>query len=319
MKQSNLDDSIGLNEQYQIILIRFSEIGIKSPKTRKWLTRKLISHIEFVLKNNDIEEFQIENRFSRIFVFSAETDKIVHLLSNFIPGIASISKVYGCKTDFQEITGIIRKQFFERLRNHSTFAVKVKRTGKHSFSSVKIAADIGEFILDNINDDNLRVNLTDPEYYLYLEIREGLTYVYDQIAKGLGGLPAGCQGKVLVIISGENEDIANVLQLYKRGAITIIYSIKQFSQYSKKYQKAISKLLASQQNLKKTERVIFSNDNNFNVEEILNYYQKTQCLSIAMSKTIFNETSMKIPTTIPVFVPYLVEDLKEEEISIFYD
>ena len=302
-----------------MILIRFSEIGIKSPKTRKWLTKKLISHIEFVLKNNFVKDFQIENRFSRIFVFSEETDKIVHLLSNFIPGIASISKVYGCKTDFQEFTGIIRERFFERLRNHSTFAVKVKRTGKHSFSSVEIAADIGEFILDNIGDNNLSVNLTDPEYHLYLEIREGVTYVYDQVSKGLGGLPAGCQGRVLVIISGENEDIANILQLYKRGAITIIYSMNQFSQYSKEYQEAISKLLYLQPNLKKTERITFSKDKQFDSEKILKYYQKTHCLSIAMSKGIFEDTSMKIPTTIPIFVPYLVENLKDEDISIFYN
>lgn len=319
MKQSDLRNNIRLNEQLTTILIRFSEIGIKSPKTRKWLTRKLISHIEFVLKNNDIKDFQIENRFSRIFVFSEETDKILHLLSNFLPGIASISQVYECKTDFQEFTEIIREQFFERLRNYSSFAVKVKRTGKHPFSSVEIAADIGEFILDNIGGSNIRVNLTDPEYYLYLEIREGVTYVYDKITKGLGGLPAGCQGKVLVITSGENEDIANILQLYKRGAITIIYSMNKFSKYPKGYQEAISKLLDLQQNLKRTERVILSSDKQFHIEEVLNYYQESQCLSIAMSKTIFEDISMKIPTTIPVFVPYLVEDLKEEEISIFYD
>jgi len=319
LKQSNRRNSIRLNEQFPIILIRFSEIGIKSSKTRKWLTRKLISHIEFVLKNHGIKDFQIENRFSRIFIFAEETDKILHLLSNFIPGIASISKVYECKTDFQEITELIREQFFERLCNHSTFAVKVKRTGKHPFSSVEIAADIGEFILENIDESNIRVNLTDPEYYLYLEIREGLTYVYDQITKGLGGLPAGCQGKVLVIISGENEDIANILQLYKRGAITIIYSTNQFSQYSKEYQEAILRLLALQQNLKKNESVIFSEEKQFHVEEVLKFYQKSQCLSIAMSKTIFEDISIKIPTTIPVFVPYLVEDLKKEEISIFYN
>ncbi|MHA1347262.1 MAG: THUMP domain-containing protein [Candidatus Heimdallarchaeaceae archaeon] len=319
MKQNNIRSNGQLNELVPSILIRFSEIGIKSAKTRKWLTRKLISHMEFVLKNNGIEDFQIENRFSRIFIFSEETDKIVHLLSNFIPGIANISKVYDCKTDFQEITDLIRESFFEKLRNHSTFAIKVKRTGKHPFSSVEIAADIGEFILDNLEEKKLRVNLTDPEYYLYLEIREGMTYVYDQVSKGLGGLPAGCQGKVLVIISGEDEDIANILQLYKRGAITLIYSISQFSQYSKGYQEAISKLLALQQNLKKIERVIFSNVKQFHVEEALNHYQKSQCLSIAMSKAIFEELSMKIPTTIPIFVPHLVENPKEKEISIFYN
>ena len=95
--------------------------------------------------------------------------------------------------------------------------------------------------------------------------------------------------------------------------------MNQVSQYSKEYQEAISKLLALQQNLKKTERVIFSNDKQFTVEEVLDYYQKSQCLSITMSKTIFEELSMKIPTTIPVFVPYLVENLKEKEISIFYN
>ena len=217
MKQSDQKDTVESAEPSTFILIRFSEIGIKSPKTRKWLTQKLISHIEFVLKNNEIEDFVVENKFSRILVFSKHIEEIEPLLINYIPGIASISKVEKCKTDFNEITKLVRLRFLDKIQEYPTFAVKVNRTGKHSFSSVKIAADIGEFILENSEETELRVNLTKPDYQLLLDIREGVTYIFDQVSKGLGGLPAGCQGKVLTIIDGENEDVANILKIKKRG------------------------------------------------------------------------------------------------------
>ncbi|MBY9001564.1 MAG: hypothetical protein KGD64_11645, partial [Candidatus Heimdallarchaeota archaeon] len=149
------------------------------------------------------------------------------------------------------------------------------------------------------------------------DIREGTTYVFDQITKGLGGLPVGCQGKILVIIDGENEDIANVLQLYKRGAITVIYSIKEFPQYPKTFQDSITKLLALQPNLRKSEKIFSSILPQLNSEEILGIYQKTQCLSMAVSKSNFEKISDMIPVSIPIFVPYLVEKVNEKEISIF--
>ena len=300
-------------------MVRFSEIGIKSSKTRKWLTNRLISHIRYVLRKNDIIDFEIENRFSRILISSNQAEKIIEILSKYVPGISSVSIVEECATDFGSITQLIEAKFFDKLYNYSTFAVKVKRTGKHSFTSVEFAGKIGEFILSNYQKSELKVDLTNPEYTLNLEIRENDTYIFDLISRGIGGLPAGCQGNVLVLITGEKEDISNAFQLYKRGATTSFYSIGQFTDYPESFQRSINELVDLQPRLKKTENIVSSSSDTINIEEILEINKLSKSLGIVMAKPIFEEISSMIPTSIPIFVPHLVDEMKEEELMRFHN
>ncbi|MHA2308240.1 MAG: hypothetical protein ACXABJ_03095, partial [Candidatus Heimdallarchaeaceae archaeon] len=47
-------------------MIRFSEIAIKSSKTRKWLTQRLVDHIKYVLNLKNIKNFNVINDYSRL-------------------------------------------------------------------------------------------------------------------------------------------------------------------------------------------------------------------------------------------------------------
>ena len=76
------------------------------------------------------------------------------------------------------------------------------------------------------------------------------------------------------------------------------------------------KLLSLQPNLKTREREIVEIDG-FNTDDVLQYYKDSECLSIAMSKTIFEETSSEVPNSIPIFIPFLVDEWKDEDISIY--
>ena len=139
MKPNSRKNTIHLTEEhFPIVMVRFSEIGIKSSKTRKWLTKRLISHIDFILKENNLENFNIENRFSRILVSSNEPKKVEYLLSKNVPGIASLSRSFECSTDFDSITELIKSKFYSKIRNSSSFAIKVKRTGKHGIISIML-------------------------------------------------------------------------------------------------------------------------------------------------------------------------------------
>ncbi|MHA1224580.1 MAG: THUMP domain-containing protein [Candidatus Heimdallarchaeaceae archaeon] len=141
------------------IMVRFSEIGIKSAKTRKWLTKRLIRHIEYVLKLLGVGSFQVINKYSRIFILTAENINLIGKgLSRLVPGIASLSFVYQTTSNIEEIKNTVKTIFLKEIREKNSFAVKTKRIGTHSYSSVELSAEIGEYILNNM-DKKIHVNL----------------------------------------------------------------------------------------------------------------------------------------------------------------
>ncbi|MHA1199029.1 MAG: THUMP domain-containing protein [Candidatus Heimdallarchaeaceae archaeon] len=304
-----------MTEFLSMVMVRFSEIAIKSSKTRRWLTSRLISHIDFLLKVHEIEEFQIIREYSRVFVVSTANKKVENIIASLVPGAVSTSEVFQCSSQIDEIQLCVEKHFFSKFIKGSTFAVKAKRTGKHPYSSVELGAKIGEFILESNEDKELRVNLSNPEYLLNIEVRDDKAYVFDETQRGLGGLPVGCQGKVLVVVSGEQEDISNIIQLYKRGAVTLIYSIQEISEIEEKFRETIERIIKIQPQLKERERKIRFSEENFEINDLLEYYSKTECLGITLSKKMFTKLENDIPVSLPIFIPNLVIEVDEAEIS----
>jgi len=294
------------------VMVRFSEIAIKGAKTRRWLTSRLVSHIDFILKAYKIDDFEIIKEYSRIFVKSSNSIMVEELITSLVPGAVSTSVVVECSSELEEIKTCVRELFFNKLVEESSFSVKVKRTGSHPFTSVELGAMIGEFILENKEEKNLKVDLTNPDFTLNIEVRKEKAYLFDKTMKGLGGLPVGSQGKVLVLVSGDKEDISNILQLYKRGAVTLIYSIQ--NKLDKNFVESITHILNLQPQLK-LKKIYFAN-HQFDSKKIVEYYNHNKCLGIGLSNAAFTKYEKEIPVSIPLFVPHLVSDVEEEEIDM---
>ncbi|NPD89879.1 MAG: hypothetical protein HGN29_14290 [Asgard group archaeon] len=299
------------------VMIRFSEIAIKSSKTRRWLTQRLVNHIKYVLNLKSIKNFEVINDYSRLFVESDEPELISKYISTLIPGTASLSIVHKCNTDIKEMEMIIDEFYKDNIRSSESFSVKVRRTGNHPFTSVELAAKLGEYIINSNSDIQLKVNLTNPDYTLRFDVREETTYIFDEIKSGLGGLPVGCQGNVLVLISGEEEDLANIIQLYKRGANTMIFSICKRENLSKKFINQIEEILILQPKIRKLQHKIFYGENELDIQEIIDYYSKFECKGISVSNTLFNKVSSMFPVTIPLFVPHLVTAINRKDLQNF--
>jgi len=290
------------------IMVRFSEIGIKSAKTRKWLTRRLIRHIEYILKLLGVKNFQVINKYSRIFILTTENINLIGKgLSRLVPGIASLSFVYQTTSNIKEIKNTVKTIFLKEIGGKNSFAVKTKRIGTHSYSSVELSAEIGEYILNNM-DKKIHVNLENPEYTLFIEVRESDAYIFDKVIQGLGGLPAGSQGGILMLIDGDEKELGLVLELFKRGVNTFIVSTRPIKEIPKNIQEAFQKLLKLQMFLPQEKRRIISLEP-FDISKVRNFYTENKCLGIAISEQIFEKYLAKIPVNIPLFVPDLVIDI----------
>ncbi|WP_409199952.1 tRNA uracil 4-sulfurtransferase ThiI [Methanobrevibacter sp. DSM 116169] len=198
--------------EHELIIARYGEIGLKSPKIRSKFERKLVSNIKGTI------DAEVDRNQGRIYIFPKDFDDAVSKL-NKVFGIVSYSPAVICETNFEDIDNTLAKYVDElesmNLMNPKTrFAIRCRRVGKHDFSSQELAAYCGGVVVRKLS---CPVDLTNPEFTIYVEVRDNETYIFHEKIDGPGGLPLGTQGKVISLLSsGIDSPVATYLMM-KRG------------------------------------------------------------------------------------------------------
>lgn len=185
-----------------LYMIRYGEIGLKSNRVRKRFERALIENIRKICKAKVFREN------GRIFV--EQKEQAAHCLAKVF-GVVSYSPIFKTGVNFENIG----KKCVEILKNKKikTFGLKVRRFGNHRFSSYDVAKKVGDSVRKMTN---LKVNLSNPDVRVYIEVRNNSAYLFTEIFKGPGGLPIGVEGKVLIPLKNESSILAGYLMM-KRG------------------------------------------------------------------------------------------------------
>jgi tRNA uracil 4-sulfurtransferase len=200
------------------ILVRYGEIGVKSPVVRKRFEKKLISNIKNVI------DCKITINQGRIFLFPVDEDAAVESLKKIF-GIVSFSPTVSTHTDHDAIKIAVHDYINKLVDNgefdpKKTFAVKCRRVGNHDFSSREMAGFCGAAVIDVTNAP---VDLSNPEFTLFIEVREDKTYIFHEKISGPGGLPIGTQGRMIALVSGGIDSPVASYLMMKRGCdLTIV-------------------------------------------------------------------------------------------------
>ncbi|MFX0032213.1 MAG: THUMP domain-containing protein [Candidatus Hermodarchaeota archaeon] len=209
--------------EYNLILIRYGEIWLKSQKVKMRMLKILINNIKKMLKKENISflKYQISKDSSRIFFFfkNEVIPKALEVLSNVF-GIYSLSPCLRTSNKLEHISQRAIEIGNYILKEKDSFAIRVKRSGRHDYSSIEVAKDIGKAVLDNFSSLDLKVNLTSPKKVIFIEIRDEFSYLFSEIVKSnWGGLPIEKQKKVAVMDIGRLPDLISGFLLMKRGCL----------------------------------------------------------------------------------------------------
>lgn len=201
---------------YTLIIVRYGEIGLKSPKVRSRFERKLVKNIKAAT------DCEVERNQGRIYVYPKNMENTLDKLCKVF-GIVSYSPAVATYTDVEDIDSTLEKYVDSLLgegilTDKTTFAISCRRVGNHDFTSQEMAGHCGAVVVRKIG---CPVDLTNPELTIYVEIRENETFIYHEKIDGPGGLPLGTQGKVISLLSsGIDSPVATYLMM-KRGCEVI--------------------------------------------------------------------------------------------------
>lgn len=204
-----------------VVIVRYGELALKSTGVRNWYEKILIKNIAAMLDSRDIPYSQIRREWGRVFIES--TDPRAAEAAADVFGIVSTSPALTTEPTLENAASVCAALAKDLILEGESFAVKARRSGNHSFSSVDIGRACGDAIWSALEKEGKhpRVNLSSPDKEVFVEMRQNLAYVYLKTFKGVGGLPLGTQGSMVVLMSGGLDSPVAAWLMMKRGVMII--------------------------------------------------------------------------------------------------
>ena len=233
-----------MNEQ-NIFIVRCGEVALKG-MNKPYFERMLVDRIRARLKKiNNGTDIDVKRNEGLIFVRtdkSYDKELIIREVSKVF-GVASISPAVEAESNLDEIGKAAVDYMLDLIekRGVKTFKVEAKRADKtFPVKSPEIGRIIGAKVL--IGCKVLKVDVHNPDVLLFVDVRHGVSYIYDAKVSGFGGLPLGTNGKGMVLLSGGIDSPVAAWMMAKRGMMIEAVHFHSYPYTSERAQEKVTEL-----------------------------------------------------------------------------
>ena len=199
------------------ILIHYSEIALKK-NNRRFFENIFLQNIKTHLKKISYKSIKLIN--ARILInnihLSDWKDIKIQLLQ--VMGLKNFMLVIKINSNIDFINNAAK--YIIKNKKFESFSINTKRSNKEfNLNSQEVNILIGQNIKDIANK---KVDLTNPDITIYIEILLNCSFVGIEKINGFSGLPANCQEKALSLISSGIDSPVSSFEVIKRG-VTLDY------------------------------------------------------------------------------------------------
>lgn len=199
------------------ILVRFSgDITTKAEATRRRFVQRLVRNAKDALAAESIAH-RVQRTHNRLFVAveegaSARASEALRRVFG-VQSLALVSEIQW--RTFEDLIETTAEFFRERVTDR-TFAVRARRVGDRR--AIPVRSDDVQIALGTALDAHARkVDLSNPEVTVAVEIMAGRAYLFSESLDAEAGLPLGCEGRGVSLISGGFDSPVASWLMMKRG------------------------------------------------------------------------------------------------------
>ena len=195
----------------KVILLRYGEIYLKG-RNRSYFERCLLDNVKDALSDYRCQVIKMQGRYLVEGFDPDLTEEIVDRVRKVF-GLHSLSVAIVVPYDLESIGRICA----EVAPSDGSFRITVNRADKSvTLTSIQIAAELGGYVLDA--HPRLKVDLHHPDKEIRVDLRENHTaYVFMDVVMAAGGMPVGCSGKGMALLSGGIDSPVACYRMAKRG------------------------------------------------------------------------------------------------------
>ena len=200
----------------EIFLLKLGEIVLKGANKRQF-EDKLRQNIRRRMRaygNFDVYLMQ-----STVYVEPMDEDADVDgawEACRSIFGLVSLCRCRACEKDMESIYNTVEEYLGDDLDCAESFKVESKRSDKRfPLTSIGISQAIGGRLAEA--HPTCRVDVHNPAYTVYVEVRDLAAYVHGPAVPGAGGLPTGVGGRAMCLLSGGIDSPVAAYMMAKRG------------------------------------------------------------------------------------------------------
>ena len=194
------------------VLIRYHEIALKKGN-RAYFTELLKRNILAAVKDLGAKEIRsLPARLLLTFRNEIDADQLITRISSVF-GIANFSLVQRTERDIDQLRG----QILTGLNgaHFSSFRIDTQRGDKtFPLNSPEINRQLGAAVQEK---SGARVDLTNPEFTVHVEILPKDAFFGYNKVPGAGGLPVGASGRLMSLISGGFDSPVAAYRMMQRG------------------------------------------------------------------------------------------------------
>lgn len=202
----------------EVILCKYGEIVLKGAN-KKTFESILLSRLRRVAKK--CGKYDIHYAQSTVFIepldeYACDNIEMMYESAKKVFGFAGISRAAVAEKNMESILKTAREYLPQFLEGKKTFRAEARRSDKRfPLKSPEIAKEVGAGILDIMPD--IKVDLTNPDVTVKIEVRETEAYIHAGQDRGAGGIPVGSSGRGLLLLSGGIDSPVAGYLMAKRG------------------------------------------------------------------------------------------------------
>jgi len=200
----------------EIFLMKLGEVVLKGANKRQF-ENKLRSNVRRRMR--PYGEFDVYIMQSTVYVEPMNEDADLDGAwdaCRSIFGVVSLCRCRPCEKNLDAIFAAIEEYLGDDLDVARSFKVESKRSDKaFPLTSIGISQEIGGRLAEA--HPNCAVDVHNPEYTVYVEVRDLAAYVHGPAVPGAGGLPTGVGGRGMCLLSGGIDSPVAAYMMAKRG------------------------------------------------------------------------------------------------------